>query len=260
MIRTYTPGMISILCPTRGRPNNVLRKIESVFGTATNPNLVEILFYVDSDDLTFPSSKIKNKNVKVIKGPRMWLSILQNVLYTHASGEILMYTGDDVIFESQSWDQIVRDEFNSSKDKLLLVYGSDGGFYGEKIALHGFLHRNWIELVGCWVQPGRGVPYDFWLTDTARKLGRLRYKEDLKFTHLHFRQGNKAAKFDPTYEAVSSSHRSFRPLLTYKKISRERRIDRVLLSESLNSQIKIETNYLLSEIFLKSEELKRLII
>jgi len=251
MTQIYTPGKISILCPTRGRPENVLRKIESVFKTATKPNLVEIIFYVDSDDLTFPNSKITNSNVKVVTGPRMWLSILQNVLYTHATGEILMYTGDDVIFESQSWDQIIREEFDSSIDKLILVYGSDGGFYGERIALHGFLHRNWIDAVGCWVQPGRAVPYDFWLTETARQLGKLRYREDLKFTHLHFRQGDKASKFDSTYAAVSSLHSSFRPLKTYKKIARERRIDRVLLSERINSKVILETKYLASEIFLK---------
>ena len=104
---SYVPGMISILCPTRGRPENVIRKVRSILSTSERPDLVEIIFYVDNDDVSFPKTILKNGNVIVVNGPRMWLSILQNVLYSYPKGEILMYTGDDVVFETKNWDKII---------------------------------------------------------------------------------------------------------------------------------------------------------
>ena len=252
----YVSGMISILCPTRGRPENVIRKVNSILSTSHRGDLVEIIFYVDNDDVTFPEIVLNNGNVTVVKGPRMWLSILQNVLYSYSKGEIIMYTGDDVVFETNGWDEIIREEFNAQEDKILLVYGTDGGYYGDRIALHGFLHRDWVNTVGCWVQPGRAVPYDYWLTDTARKLGRLKYIDSLRFAHIHYRQGDASAKFDSTYYAVSNLQKSFRPLITYKNMERERRIDRILLSEKMLVKPKTELKYLLGELFAELRFLK----
>ena len=44
---------ISILCPTRGRPENVIRLIESIKETTTFIDQIELLFYVDNDDATY---------------------------------------------------------------------------------------------------------------------------------------------------------------------------------------------------------------
>jgi hypothetical protein len=91
--------MISILTPTRGRPDNVKRLIDSAFSTARFPEQVEFLFYVDLDDDSFPS-ELESSNVRVIHGPRMWLSVLQNILYANCNGEIVMYSGDEL------WDAL----------------------------------------------------------------------------------------------------------------------------------------------------------
>ncbi|NDF03089.1 MAG: glycosyltransferase family 2 protein [Actinobacteria bacterium] len=243
---SYTPEMISLLIPTRDRPDNVRRAINSVKNTASRPNLVEILFYVDLDDHTFPIDVLE-KNIRLVRGPRMWLSVLQNILYANASGEIIMYTGDDVVYETQGWDEKVRDMINSERDKLVLVYGNDSATHGENIAIHGFLHRNWVEATGTWVAPGRGVPYDLWHTEVARKLGRLRYLNDVKFSHIHYRQGQGLAEFDETYKYVSAATTSWVPIKTYKKVERERRIDRVLLTEIMDPKPKVEKNYMLGE-------------
>ena len=41
---------MSLLCPSRGRPNDLERFILSVTDTAADPGRVEILVYVDDDD------------------------------------------------------------------------------------------------------------------------------------------------------------------------------------------------------------------
>jgi glycosyltransferase involved in cell wall biosynthesis len=103
--------MISILTPTRERPENVRRLIASVVSTAKEPLNVELLFYVDHDDQTFPEDVLSD-NVRLIRGPRMWLSLLQNVLYASSRGEIVMYAGDDLVFETFGWDTRVVQRTN----------------------------------------------------------------------------------------------------------------------------------------------------
>lgn len=238
--------MISILTPTRGRPDNVKRLVESALSTAKFPDEIELLFYIDEDDDSFPPG-IEPKNVKLIRGPRMWLSLLQNILYAHCNGDIVMYAGDDLVFKTHNWDEKVVNAIEKYPDKITLVYPNDLATHGENMAIHGFLHRNWINAVGCWVAPGRGSLYDLWHTDVARKLGRLQYLEDVHIAHVHYRQGEGLAVFDETYRYVSSATRSWVPIYTYKKLTRERRIDFVLLTEKMQGTIPIDYHYVIGE-------------
>jgi hypothetical protein len=238
--------MISILTPTRGRPDNVKRLIDSAFSTARFPEQVEFLFYVDLDDDSFPV-EIESSNVRVIRGPRMWLSVLQNILYANCNGEIVMYSGDDLVFKTQDWDVKVVNAIEKYPDKLALVYPNDLATHGQSMAIHGFLHRNWINAVGSWVAPGRGSLYDLWHTEVARKLGRLHYLEDVHIAHVHYRQGEGLATFDETYKYVSSATRSWVPMKTYKRLERERRIDFVLLTEKIQGKTVVDFNYAIGE-------------
>jgi hypothetical protein len=238
--------MISILTPTRGRPENVKRLVDSVFATAKNPGEVEILFYVDSDDESFPE-ELQSENVRLIRGPRLWISVIQNILYANCRGKIIMYAGDDLVFKTAFWDEKVSDAMNQYSDKLALVYANDLATYGESLATHGFVHREWIETVGVFLAPGRGSLSDLWLTEVARKLGRLHYLDDVHIAHVHYRQGEATAKFDATYQHVSSATRSWVPIKTYKRLNRERRIDFVLLSEKITPPVPVDKNYIVGE-------------
>ena len=42
----FSKDLISVLCPTRERPENVIRLVNSAKATAKNPDLIEFLFYV----------------------------------------------------------------------------------------------------------------------------------------------------------------------------------------------------------------------
>ena len=235
---------ISILCPTRERPEQVIRLIESILKNAKNPELIEILFYIDQDDATFPNLDKFGDTVNVYQGPRTWISNAQNFLYSNCHGDIIMTAADDMVFRTAGWDSVVVATFESIPDKIALVYGNDLGTHAGKIATHGFFHRNWVETLGTWVQPGRGSLWDLWSTENARVLGRLIYLEELIIEHVHYRQSKVGAEFDKTYSFVRSMNSSFRPEVTYKKLKRERRIDRILLAEKMESSPKWEMNYL----------------
>jgi len=243
----FSLNLISVLCPTRERPENVLRLVNSARATAKNPELLEFIFYVDLDDESFPDID----GVKVIRGPRVWISNAHNVLYASAKGEILMTAGDDMEFLSMNWDVVIKEKFKSIPDRIGLVFGNDLGTHAGKIAVHGFFHRRWIEIIGTWVQPGRGCPWDLWSTDVARKIDRLFYLPEVHIKHIHYRQGNKEANFDSTYQYVYNNNSSFNPQLTYRLLERERRIDRILLIENLLTSAPFERQYLISSFFEK---------
>lgn len=250
MDKIFSSDVISILVPTRKRPENVIRLIESAEKTANNPEKLEFVFYVDHDDLTFPILNTTIQ-VKIVKGPRVWLSIIQNILFANSTGDLLMYAADDIVFLSQDWDLAIKREFENFEDRILLVFGNDLGSHGKSIAIHGFLHRRWIETVGAFAAPFRLSLTDLWHTENARIIDRLVYLPDLMIKHIHYRQGGKEATFDQTYMDVYAQSSVWRPFLTYKKLSRERRIDRLLLGEVMKSKPKIEAGYMLAEIISK---------
>jgi hypothetical protein len=251
--QTFQNEVISILCPTRGRPNNVNTLVESAIATAEKPANLEFIFYVDIDDLTFPTSLLDKyqDRIKVMTGPRQWISNCHNALYTLAQGEILMTAGDDMEFKTKYWDTRVRGQFALLDDKIALVFGNDNATHAGKIAVHGFFHQHWVHCLGTWVQPGRGLPWDLWTTENARLLGRLFYLKDVVIAHNHYRQGSARAVFDQTYQDLYSQSSSFRPWTTYSLLERDRRIDRILLREAMDSMPPLEKKYLLAEIIIR---------
>lgn len=213
---------------------------------------MEILFYVDADDATFPNVKGFPCQIKLFQGPRVWISNAQNYLYLQSTGEIIMTAADDMVFRTNNWDLEVEQTFAEITDKIALVFGNDLGTHAGKIATHGFFHKTWVETLGTWVQPGRGSLWDLWATENARIIGRLIYKPGIVIEHVHYRQSSISVEFDETYKTVNVANSSFRPELTYKKMGRERRIDRILLAEKMLVQPQSESKYFLGTLLSKT--------
>lgn len=249
--------IFSILCPTRGRPENVRRFIDSIKYNCDNFNNIEILFYVDDDDTEFPN-EVLDYNIKKITGRRIWISLAWNVLYVHSRGSIFMYAGDDLVFKTKGWDTIVFETFETFKDRILLVYGNDNGWHGSKIAIHGFVHSNWVNALGYFTYPGRTSPLDLWFTDVAKRINRAVYLPLLILEHVHYRQGAASAHFDKTYQETDQKNKAWTALTTYKKLKRERRIDRVMLGKIMSPRPNLEYNYFIGELISKIQMKKNL--
>ena len=152
----------SILCPSRGRPKQLERIIDSAILNAESPKAIEFLFYID-DDITFDNfdqDYFLKANIKIVRGKRLWISVAHNFLYSLSSGSILMAAADDFVFQTKGWDTLVSETFAEMDDKLFLIYGSDGGTYKQELAIYGFFHRDWVDTIGYWTYPGRGSLYD----------------------------------------------------------------------------------------------------
>lgn len=160
---------------------------ESAYNNAFYKEEIELIFYIDSDDEeSIKMSKLLGSNVRTVIDERGDgnLSMMWNRCYEKSSSDIVMHCGDDIRFRTLNWDQIVLNEFNKYKDKIVLIYGDDG-IRKDDLATHGFLHKNWIKTVGYFLPPYFSSDMnDYWLTTVARNIGRL-VKIDIYTEHLH---------------------------------------------------------------------------
>jgi hypothetical protein len=220
-----TDTVISLLVPSRGRPDQLIEMWESAKDKATRPELLELVVRVDSDDPSLPlyGWVDEDKQARLLTGERGLLSGYWNECFDAATGDILMHAGDDIRFRSPFWDVKVRGRFDRSDDKILLVHGNDG-FQGGNLATHGFLHRRWVETVGYFVPPKFSSDYnDTWLTEVADRLGRRVYLEDVYTEHLHPAAGK--GEWDATHKERLERHQADRVDDLYASTAAEREAD-----------------------------------
>ena len=199
--------MISFCCPSRGRPELARRLLDTA--KSTQQGNTEFLFYLNDDDPTLEQYKDLLKEKYYTVGPNQSTCYSWNLMAKKAKHDIVMLMGDDVQVQTQNWDQLIMDQFNNYKDKILMVVPSDGRYKGTKLladtvklwpdeplpAAHFAVHRNWINTLGYLAPPF----FWHWHVDSytqkvARKLGRCLYLPTVEF---------KAKKmFDDTGEQV----------------------------------------------------------
>jgi len=205
-----TNNKISILVPTRKRPQNIVALCESISKTVSDLVPVEVIFYVDNDDEVtkdfFKQQAEKNTlkvSANVVFGDRVKLGQTYNEAYKKADGDVIMYCADDVRFRTLNWNYLVRQEMYRYSGGIALVFGYDGVQPKGTLATHGFIHRNAIDALG-YVHPGDiGYNYsDNWLTEIYRQIGRLSYIP-VYFEHCHWGVGK--APYDETYRLGSDA-------------------------------------------------------
>ena len=82
------------------RPENVKRSVSSARLSAKRAELLEFVCYVDNYEKSF-RREIISSSILVVDGPRVYMSLMQEVKYTKCYGEIIIYSGDDEISDGQ---------------------------------------------------------------------------------------------------------------------------------------------------------------
>ena len=119
--------------PTRGRPKQVERYIQSVIDHTSNLENIELVLYVDDDDPTSHDLDCDQLRVVKIIGPRLTMGMLNSACVEKSEGDIIVLQNDDVVIRTDGWDQILIDFHNRSKDDIYLAYPNDL-HVGEKLS------------------------------------------------------------------------------------------------------------------------------
>lgn len=218
------PALISVLLPSRGRPEGLARMVDSLYANVTHRRFVEVIVRLDSDDERANSYYRLEQPIEFIEGPRALLSENWNECAAHAKGEILLHAGDDITFDTPGWDQLVRDTFAQYPDRILFAYGDDLGPNGRTFGTHGFVHRRWVETVGYFLPPLFSSDWnDVWLNEVADSLGRKVFVEGLVMEHHHYIFGK--AERDVTHAEREERGDRDGVVELYQRTGKEREMD-----------------------------------
>ncbi|MEP0872333.1 FkbM family methyltransferase [Trichocoleus desertorum AS-A10] len=199
---------ISLLCPTRGRPDKALRLVLSVLKTAHHPERVEVLFYVDTDDSTkldyveqLKAHKTELNRLKqcfLMVNEPIGVSKAWNALATASQGDLLVMAADDQIYNDAGWDTRLDQETAKFPDEIFCMWFNEG-HWGEKLCTFPIVSRKWCLTLGYFITGIFECLYDdLWIMDIAKRVGRLHYIPDVLTEHLHWGYGK--AEIDSTYE------------------------------------------------------------
>ena len=182
---------ISLLCPTRGRPDRAANLLTSVMATQTQDN--ELLFCLQEDDPMLKHYTPEVKRRAIMSQPKT-TSHYWNLLAEKSQGEILMLLGDDVTCKTPGWDKRFNEVYDQYPDGIFNIKFLDGRNKpgrplpqapNELPAPHPVISRRWYEALGYFTYPGlRHYCVDDWIDTIAKTLGRSINLYDVEFTHL----------------------------------------------------------------------------
>lgn len=175
--------MIDLLVPSRGRYIRIIEMLNSVKQTAKVIDDIHVIIYLDEDDHILYGNLRILPNTTVLIGKNDILSKHWNTCFDEGKGEIVMHCSDDIVFESEGWDEIVREQF--AKNEIICLYGQDG-HQDKNCPTHSFTSRKAAEIVGYFLPPYFVADgNDVWLREVYAGLNRLVYDERIITRHLH---------------------------------------------------------------------------
>lgn len=199
---------ISLLCPTRERPDKALGLILSVLETAIYPERVEVLFYIDEDDRTradyIKKFRSREQDLKRFRrclfaiGDPVGISKAWNELASRCEGNLLVMAADDQTYNDSGWDTRLDEEVLRYPDDIFCMWFNDG-HWQDKLCTFPIVSRKWYETLGYFTSGMFECLYDdLWIMEIAQKVGRLNYIPDILTEHFHWSYGK--SEIDKTYE------------------------------------------------------------
>lgn len=185
---------IALLCPTRARPEQCKRMIESV--DRTKSGRVDIFVAMSDVDASSPAYK------PVIESNRAGSDIYMypdgcptvfkwNTLAEKAMGEgmpdnrphkLFMLASDDIVFSTPLWDKALLDHYNSLENKIHVYHLRDSR--SEDGTPHPIVTREWIEAIGYFLPPLFMHWFvDTWTVEIAMHCGAFTHMKDYLLIH-----------------------------------------------------------------------------
>lgn len=138
---------ISVMTPTRQRPDYVVAMMRSLFDNMSKDNEIEILLRFDDDDLCSLEKVKQNINddrIKYFIGPRYYLCRMHmylNELSKESSGDWLMAISDDTLMQTKNWDKIIE-EYNGKMVFIILSFGIYHVIPRKLVEIWGDIYKN----------------------------------------------------------------------------------------------------------------------
>lgn len=193
---------ISLLVPTRNRPEKAYQMAMSALITISDRKNLEILMYLDLDDPSINKyrnqfAKLANQNVELIVGQAVSVSKSWNDIASRCTGDVLMMGNDDQIFVTPRWDITLEKKVKQYPDNIYCAWFNDG-INGPNHCAFPIVSRKWYNTLGYFTPGIFQFGYnDTWIFDIAKKIDRCLYIPEVLVEHRHFSVGK--SQIDDTY-------------------------------------------------------------
>ncbi len=183
---------MSLIVPTRRRPELLRRLLASLAETAARREALEVILVVDADDpesLATAEPRLALRHV--VAAPGQTMGHLNMAGYEAARGQYLMLLNDDVTARTPGWDDAIRRCFAAFADDLVLVHVNDLVFQ-NRLCTFPVVSRTFCELAGG-ICPRDYIRYriDDHIEDCFNLLGvlgerRIVYAPSIVFEHANY--------------------------------------------------------------------------
>jgi glycosyltransferase involved in cell wall biosynthesis len=203
----------SLIVPTRQRPAQLARLLDSLAATAARPEALEVVLVIDADDPA--SAGVAHGRLalkRVIVPPGLPMGALNTAGYEASAGDWLMLLNDDVIARTPGWDNRFRACFRRAPDGIALVHANDT-LFRDRLCTFPVVSRTFCRLAGG-ICPREYLRYriDDHIEDVFNLLAvlgarRVFYLPDVVFEHCNtvaLPQGGLTYESDPAVLAVDA--------------------------------------------------------
>ena len=198
---------LTVLCPSRGRPDAAWALFDSVEKTRQNAS-TRLVFVLDHDDETRPEyERLRDGRQLTVISPEhgggMVAALNAAALATIRDwphDDVLGFVGDDHRFRSKGWDERFHEAL---KDRPGFVYGNDKFWPKGEIPTQIFISTPIVKGLGWMGLPTCNHLYidNVW-KELGEATGTIRYYPDVVIEHMHPAGGK--AEWDEGYRRVNS--------------------------------------------------------
>ena len=138
----------SLIVPTRQRPAQLGRLLDSLAATAARPEALEVVLVIDADDPD--SARVAHERLaltRVLVPPGLAMGALNTAAYDASSGDFLMLLNDDVVARTPGWDNRFRACFRRVPDGIALLHANDT-LFRDRLCTFPVVSRTFCQLAG----------------------------------------------------------------------------------------------------------------
>lgn len=140
--------LLSLVVPTRGRPQELRHFLDSVASTAYRLDRLEVVLVVDDDDPASREVRHRRLHLRHAVGPPgRTMGALNTAGYEQSVGGYVMLLNDDVVVRTRGWDETVLDCFRRFPDPIALVHVNDV-LTKDYLCTFPLVSRTFCELAG----------------------------------------------------------------------------------------------------------------
>jgi len=174
--RIIMHARVSVLFPTRRRPELAKRAISSLYNSLGEFKDIEIIIACDNDDtnsrdeiMSFTANTFPDLKIGCLTCERMGYGKINEyfnlmIPLTSPNSEMILFWGDDYIMKTEDWTTILYNHYKKSFGVYFLLVKRGGKILPNPTSFA--LPKKWFNVVG-----SLGNPIDSWLAEVGKRAG-----------------------------------------------------------------------------------------